>query len=564
MSLRESAWRALPQALLALAIVGIVALAGCASSHHRPASAVPEPPASYPTVPGPEDPANSSATEYETTAESFEGPVDPLAEYPHDELDEIAPGEEITESPLDELAIAEPVLSPESAEIERLLVEAPAPAYDLPIEVNDKVLGWVEYYSTRRNDLFVQGLVRSGRYLPMIRAIFQEEGVPVDLGYMAHVESAYKTSAYSRAHAKGIFQFISSTGTHYGLRIDYWEDQRSDPEKSTRAATAYLKKLHADFGDWYLALAAYNAGEGKIKRGLARTGAKDFWELAQSRYIRLETRNYVPAILAAILISRDPARYGFEFTPDAPVTYDTIEVDDAVDLRVLAECARTDLETMKLLNPALRRHQTPPGRKTEVRVPVGTSEATLVALAQVPEDKRVLYAHHVVRKGDTLWQISRAHHVSISAIQSANGMGSRTLLKPGQALKIPTSSSSGHSGADVRFGETVVYRVQRGDTLGGIARRFDATPTAIAAANSMRVSDTIYVGQKLTIVAGAGYGSARAAAGADKAVHTVRRGDTLWGIAKTYRSSVAEICAANSISPRATLRPGTKLTVPTR
>jgi len=546
-------------------IVGIVVLAGCASSHHPPPSAVPEPQGSYPTVPGPEEPAGSSATDYATTAEGPEDPLDVLYDYPHDDLDDIAPGEEFTESPLDELAIAEPVLSPESTDIERLVVEVQEPVYDLPIEVNDKVLGWVEYYSTRRNDLFVQGLVRSGRYLPMIRAIFQEEGIPVDLGYMAHVESAYKTSAYSRAHAKGIFQFISSTGTHYGLRIDYWEDQRSDPEKSTRAAAAYLKKLYGDFGDWYLALAAYNAGEGKIKRGLARTGAKDFWGLAQSRYIRLETRNYVPAILAAILISRDPARYGFEFTPDVPVAYDTIEVDGAVDLRVLAECAGTDLETMKLLNPALRRQQTPPGRKTDVRVPVGTSETTLTALALVPEDKRVLYAHHVVRKGDTLWQISRAHRVSIPAIQSANAMGNRTLLKPGQALKIPTSSSSGYSGADVQFGETVVYRVQRGDTLGGIARRFDTTPTAIAAANSMRVSETIYVGQKLTIGAGAGYGSARAAAdGGDGAIHTVRRGDTLWGIAKTYRSSVAEICAANSISPRATLRPGTKLTVPTR
>jgi membrane-bound lytic murein transglycosylase D len=541
-----------------------VAFAGCASSHHRPPGTEPEPP--LPAPAGAEAPvADAAASEHEITPGPVEGPVESTDEAAGP--DELAPGEVVTESPLDELGIAEPVLGPESADIERLVVEDPGPpAFDLPIEINDKVLAWVEHYSKQRSSLFSQSLVRSGRYLEMIRTIFQEEGVPVDLGYMAHVESAYKTTAYSRAHAKGIFQFISSTGTHYGLRIDYWEDQRSDPEKSTRAAAAYLNKLYDEFGDWYLALAAYNAGEGKIRRGLARTGAKDFWRLAQTRYIRLETRNYVPAILAAILIAKDPERYGFEFTPDPPVLYDTIDVEDAVDLRVLAECAGTDLETMKLLNPALRRQQTPPGRTTEVRVPVGTGSATLAELAEVPKDKRILYAHHVVKRGDTLWQISQAYHVSIGAIQTANGMGRRTLLRPGQALKIPTSGSSpSYASADVRFGETVVYKVQRGDTLERIARRFDATPAAIASANSMRLSDTIYVGQKLTIVSGAGYGARSTATdGEEQATHTVRRGDTLWGIAKTYRSSVAELCALNSISPRATLLPGTKLTVPTR
>ena len=540
---------------------------GCASTTERtpedvPAAATPEPQASatmrYPFDDVADAERVDGAGDEEATAEFMADLLDPV--------EEPGPGEIVTDAPHDELATVELVLSPEWAEIERMLVETSAPTYDFPMEINDRVLAWVEHYSTERAEMFQKGLVRSGRYIPMIRQIFEEEGIPLDLGYMAHVESAYKTNAYSRAHAKGVFQFISSTGRHYGLKIDYWEDERSDPEKAARAATRYLKDLYAEFGDWYLALAAYNAGEGKVRRGRARSGADDFWELARTRYLRRETKNYVPAILAATIISKDPVRYGFYFAPDEPVEYDSIEVTGAVDLKVLARCADTDIETMKLLNPALRRQQTPPDRTSDVRVPVGTAELTLAALSEIPENERILYAHHIIRKGDTLWEISRAYGVSISAIQSSNGMGRSTLLKPGRALKIPTTGASGSASAraSVQSGETVTYRVQRGDTLGRISRWFDTTTSAVAAQNGMRVNDTIYVGQKLTIVAGQRYGSTSASSSGSQSVHTVRRGDTLWDIARVYRTSVNAICSLNRISPRATLHPGTKLTVPTR
>jgi len=550
-------------AFLPALLILLFALQGCATTGHKPSDHV------QPVAVA--DPGENAATVTPLGAplelsEDDEALVSMMMLEP---VEEPGPDEEVVSSPHDELATVDPVLTPEAAEIERMLVEDSQPSYDIPMTLNDKVLAWVEYYSRKHADTFQPGLVRSGRYLPMIQEIFEEEGLPLDLAYMAHVESAYKTNAYSRARAKGVFQFISSTGKHYGLHIDYWIDERSDPEKSARAATAYLKDLYAEFGDWYLALAAYNAGEGKIRRGLARSGAKDFWALAKTRYIRRETKNYVPAILAATLISKDPARYGFVFSPDEPIEYDTIEVEGAVDLRVLAECAGSDVGTLKLLNPALRRQQTSPGRTTDVRVPVGKAEITVSALAKVPENERVLYAHHVIRQGDTLWDISRAYGVSISAIQQANGMGRRTLLKPGRALKIPTRGASASSSSWAAAGagsDPFTYRVGRGDTLDRIARRFDTSSRAIAASNGIRVNDTIYVGQRLKVTPGARYGSTSASTdpASGKAVHTVRRGDTLWEIARAYRSSVGEICSANRISPHSTLHPGTKLTVPTR
>jgi membrane-bound lytic murein transglycosylase D len=480
-----------------------------------------------------------------------------------------------------ELARRTPEISAEEAQLERSRAESGDPTFDIPMELNEKVLAWVDYYSNRHHASFEAGLVRSGRYLPMIREIFAEAGLPQDLAYMAHVESSYKTTAYSRAGAKGVMQFIRGTGRKYELEIDYWVDERSDPEKSARAAAAYLTDLHDEFGDWYLALAAYNAGEGRVRRGLKRTGAKDFWALAKTRELRRETRNYVPAILAATLISKSPEKYGFDFEAEPPVDYDTIVVNDAVDLRVLAKCADTDLQTLKKLNPALRRHQTPPNRKAEVRVPTGSASLTLAALDKVPEDERILYTHHVIRQGDTLWEISRGYGVSVRAIQDANGMGRRTLLSLGRVLKIPTATSSSYASIDElppSVDGALTYRVRRGDTLSHIARRYSTTPSAIAAASGISVRKTLQIGERLQVVPNARtatqarnavggsstVAAARHSGSGGSRVHTVRRGDTLWRIARSYRTSVDEICSVNAIRPDAVLYPGTRLTVPAR
>ena len=325
-------------------------------------------------------------TEFEAALEALAGAGDDprVAEVSSDIAEEIkaldAPGAEGPEqgegeegepSPLDELATTTPQLTPGQLEQERSLIDYAGLKFDIPFVVNDRVIGWVDFFTNRNREKFIPGLVRSGRFLPMIQRIFEEEGLPKDLAYMAHVESAYKVNAFSRAKAKGIFQFIAGTGRRYGLRIDTWVDERSDPEKATRAAAAYLKDLYAMFGDWYLAMAAYNAGEGKIQRVINRTGQRDFWAIASSRVLRNETVNYVPAILAATLISKDPKRFGLEFEPEPPIEYETIRVEGSVHLKVLARCAGIDFETMQKLNPALRRRQTPAGT-TDVRVPPGT------------------------------------------------------------------------------------------------------------------------------------------------------------------------------------------------
>lgn len=475
--------------------------------------------------------------------------------------------EEVEPAPIDELATTTPEISPGELEAERNRIAFGEGKFDIPMVVNDKVVAWVDFYTTRHRDKFEQGLVRSGRYLPMIQRVFAEAGLPKDLAYMAHVESAYKTNAFSRAKAKGIFQFISGTGRRYGLRTDYWVDERSDPEKATRAAAAYLKDLYGMFGDWYLALAAYNAGEGKIQRVVMRSGHTDFWDIAAKGMLKRETANYVPAILAATLISKDPARFGFSFEPAVPLEYDTIRVDGPVHLKVLARCAGTDLETLLLLNPAFRRRQVPPG-SNEVRVPAGTAASTVAALGSVPAAERSEPVHHV-RKGDTLASIARKYRVRTSAIRAANGMGKRSAVRPGEDLIIPGRTIDPADEADARparSGSAIVYRVRRGDTLSSVARRYGTTPAAIASASGISPRAKLDVGQRLTIPgAGMADRDRRSAphpkAESSRVVHTVKPGDTLSRIADRYRVTVDQICALNNLTPDAMIYPGLRLTI---
>lgn len=559
-----------------LMLCGVVAVlaTSCTPMHVRTAPETVEPAAEVTSTPAPVEARRPIPDPlFDITRESFED-ESALAENASPlELDaEISAGEPISHSPHDDLEIAIPELTPEEAEQERQRLENLEPVFDIPIEINKQVLGWIDYYSNKHKDSFTPGLVRSGKYLPMFRKIFKEAGLPQDLVYMAHVESAYKTNAYSHAHAKGVFQFIASTGRRYGLRVDWWVDERSDPEKAAVAAAAYLTDLYDEFGDWYLAMAGYNAGEGKVRRAIRRTGSKDFWTIAQTRYLRRETKNYVPAILAATLISKQPEKYGFEFTPATLVEYESIEVNGAADLKVLARCAGSDFETLKMLNPALRRYQTPPDGTTTVRVPTGTGGTTLAALEQVPRTERVLYVRHRIRKGDTLSVIARKYGVSVSAIQRSNNMGRRTMIREGKTLVIPTVAAGAFDyapagEATAATGEAIRYRVRRGDTLSHIARRHRTTAPAIAAASGISVNKVLSIGERLTVVPGVrstssarkiGQGDGSAVA-SGSGTHTVRRGDSLWKIANRYGTTVSRLCGLNGISSRSTLYPGMKI-----
>jgi len=564
---------------LALSLLVVLLASGCSSGHRDPSAS----PADHARPASASDGAESAVA---SDANALDDATSIRPTISEDEalaqlLEEILeygpfPGEEVTESPLDMLAEVSPELDAARLEHEHELLEAMVePTFDIPMVTNDKVLFWLDYYSNRRRDQFTVGLVRSGRYMDMFQAVFEEEGLPLDLIYMAHVESAYKTTAYSRARARGIFQFIAATGRRYGLRIDYWVDERLDPEHSARAAAAYLKDLHAEFDDWYLALAAYNAGEGKIRRALRRSGKDDFWGISRTRYIRRETKNYVPAILAAVMISRHPEKYAIDFEPDAPLIYESVEIDGSADLQVLARCAGSDLDTMKRLNPSLRRYQTPPHATTVLHVPIGAGERTLAELEKVPVNERVLYARHRVNSGDTLYDLARDYGVSVSAIQQTNKMGRRTVIRVGDELIIPTVAAGSYPAPAVQVvesgtvpGEPFLYRVRRGDNLSTIAKRYRTSAAAIAVANEIGISEILHPGQRLTVVPGVRSSSrAREIAQGDTKTpdgaltHTVRRGESLSVIARRYDTTPSAIASASGIRMSKLLQIGDRLNV---
>jgi len=353
---------------------------------------------------------------------------------------------------------------------------------DLPVELNDAVLSCIDLYQGRLRDWFQEALSRGQPYLPEIRRVFQQEGIPQDLAYVALVESAFKTNAYSRARAKGVFQFISATGKRYGLGVDWWVDERADPDKSMRAAARYLKDLHALFGDWNLALAGYNAGEGKVLRGMARYRKSDYWELRKTRALRRETKNYVPLIHAAIVIAKAPERYGFVATPEARPVWEPVAIAGAYDLRVVAGCAGETVETLRGLNPELRRLATPADRTYDLRVPPGKAEATRHCLAELPDEARVVYRKHVVRRGQTLASIARANGTTAQAIAEANLLAAGRRLRPGTELVVPVPAARARvvqarrepsRGGKDR--DHVAYRVQPGDTLSAIAATHGTT-----------------------------------------------------------------------------------------
>lgn len=558
-------------------ILALVVFAGCAASRSRHTTS------EDPRVGAP-DPA---ALDGDSGGWSESDRID-VSQLPALEPDEAVPSEldirdllepdlsQRSSSPLDELATTDeaPPLTPQQIDAARRLLESDEPEWDMPIVTNAAVMHWVDRYSTQHRQSFQSAYSRSGKYIDSFRERFASYGIPQDMAYMAHVESGFKTSAYSKAHARGIFQFIAATGKRYGLRIDYWADERADPDKSADAAARYMRDLYAEFGDWYLALAAYNAGEGKIRRALAQTGAKDFWGIAETRHIRRETKNHVPAVIAVAIISKQPEKYGFLGDRESTLEYDTVPVKGAADLRVLADCAGTDVTTLQALNPSLRRNQTPPDGSFDLHVPSGRGESTLLALAKIPAGERVLYARHKVQSGDTLSSIASRYGVSVKAIQQANEMGRTTMIRVNQRLLVPTSSASRYSGAesvarvDAPAGEPIKYRVRRGDTLSSIARRHGTTPRVIAEASHVSLQGLLSIGQELLVVPGA-----RSAAEAHRIVgessrsvsaaltHTVQRGDTLWRIAAAYSTSVGTLCSLNGISPRTTLYPGVKLTV---
>ncbi len=403
------------------------------------------------------------------------------------------------------LPVGETPSSPET--LARAVAAVESESLDLPVELNEAVLSCIDLYQGRLREWFEASLSRGQQYMPHIREVFAEEGIPRDLAYVALVESAFKTNAYSRAKAKGVWQFISATGKRYGLEVDWWVDERSDPDKATRAAARYLKDLYALFGDWNLALAGYNAGEGKVLRAMKRYKTDDFWKLRQTRGLRRETKNYVPLIHAAVVLAKAPERYGFAVTPEARPDFERVPIEGAIDLRVIAECAGEPVESIRLLNPELRRLATPADRTFSLRVPVGRAEAVADCVASLPPEKRVNFRKHVVRRGQTLAGIARANGTTAREIAEANNLPPSKRLRPGTELIIPIPAKSRVASVrreappDPDARGRVRYRIQPGDTLGSIAAEHGTTVRELQAWNGLRGTQ-IAAGAVLTIYTG--------------------------------------------------------------
>ena len=357
-------------------------------------------------------------------------------------------------------------------------------SHDLPLTVNDEVLSFLNFFQTPRGRAIVEtGLRRAGRYREMISRVLHEEGVPQDLIYLAQAESAFQPLALSRAGARGIWQFVAYRGQEYGLRHTWWIDERQDPEKATRAAAQHLRDLYAMFGDWYLAMAAYNCGPGNVQKAIERTGYADFWELYKRKVLPRETKNYVPIILALTLIAKDAAHYGIQPVPEAPVPSDVVKPGRAIDLRLVAETIDVDVDTLRSLNPALLRLATPDDPSFELHLPVGAAERFSAEIADIPADKWVSWRRHRVADGETLTSIAKKYRVTPAAIAAANNLEHGAALDAGEKLIIPAAQPTVEAKRRL-----VSYRVRKGDTLGGIADRFSVEAEDVRKWNRLKTN----------------------------------------------------------------------------
>lgn len=447
------------------------------------------------------------------------------------------------------------------------------PEFDFPVVENEQVRAFLDYFTGSGKRTFALWLERSGRYLPMMRDIFAEAGLPRDLAYLAMVESGFNDKAYSWAHAVGPWQFIASTGHRYGLDNDWWHDERRDPEMATRAAAAFLSDLYEEFdGDWYLAVAAYNAGPGKIRNAIRRYKSRDFWDICRGNYLKSETKNYLPKLLAALLIAKQPAKYGFaELEYHAPLVYETATLPSSTDIEVIARLSGSDYETIKTLNPALKRWCTPPAESDyQVRLPVGSREVFLTEYTILPEQQRANYVRHKVKSGDTLLALSKRYGVRVQDIRNLNRIRNARALQIGTNLIVPLNPDASDTTPlaelkdDYKRSRRTYYRVRSGDSLWEISRKFNVTEKQLRVWNRLGWSNVIRPGQRLIVSAkGAPSRTAtiHAAGPKQKVIYQVRPGDTLWAIGREFSVGMAEIRHWNNLAENHILQPGERLTL---
>jgi membrane-bound lytic murein transglycosylase D len=403
--------------------------------------------------------------------------------------------------------------------------------HDVDIPLNGKVLSYIDLFQTRLHDWFDEGLRRGSRYLPMIHDVFLAEGLPSDLAYVPIIESAFNPNAQSRVKAKGMWQFMSGTARENGLKQNWYIDERSDPEKATQAAAEYLKTLGGMFdGDWHLALASYNGGPGRVQKAMKRSRKDNFWDLtASTKFLPRETREYVPMILAAIVIAKNPAQYGFDVRPEVPLAYEKVTVGDPIDLRHVAEWTGAGIDDIQALNPELRRWTTPVRTPNyDLKVPVGTGDALRARLSEASPETLTALQWHTVKRGESLLTIARQLKVKQADLAEANFISVKTRVTAGQQLIIPREptmllaaradapapepqmavgrpavpeKAALASSTNTKLEpQKVVYRVKSGDTLTSIARLYNTTVASLKSWNGRIVGTKIHVGDRLTIL----------------------------------------------------------------
>jgi membrane-bound lytic murein transglycosylase D len=449
---------------------------------------------------------------------------------------------------------------------------------DLPLMMTDQVAGYISYFSGRGRTTLENALTRAGRYEDMIRRVLKEEGVPQDLIYLAQAESGFHPLALSRVGARGIWQFMASRARGYGLQRDWWVDDRQDPEKSTRAAARHLKDLYAQFGDWYLAMAAYNSGPGTVQSAVKRTGYADFWELYRRNVLPRETRNYVPIIVAVTIMAKNPTQYGLDHLDKAqPVPFDTVKIDYPVDLRLVAECVDASVSDLQELNPSLLRMTTPKEHEFELRLPAGTKDRFQTAIAAIPPDMRVWWRYHKVKPGDTLGSIAREYRTTAREIAQANDLEDGQALTPDTKLTIPIAPGKHARSEEATYSRRAIrYRIRKGDTVQKVADNFGVPPAMVRRWNhlkgdSLKGRSVVYVHLPVTptasqLAANAYHSTTKRkktisanTQGNSVVHHKVKQGETLYSIASAYKTTVDALKRDNRNV--AVLRPGMVLVI---
>jgi membrane-bound lytic murein transglycosylase D len=461
---------------------------------------------------------------------------------------------------------------------------------DLPLMMTDQVAGYISYFSNRGRGTFERAFARSGRYHDMMVRILKQEGVPQDLIYLAQAESGFQPTAVSRAGARGIWQFMGSRARGYGLQRSMWVDDRQDPEKSTRAAARHLRDLYGQFGDWYLAMAAYNSGPGTVQAAVKRTGYADFWELYRRNVLPKETRNYVPIILAVTIMTKNLSHYGFDdVSMDEPAAFDSVTINYSIDLRLVADCVETTPAELQQLNPSLLRLSTPKEGIFELHLPAGTKQQYQTAIVAIPAGMRLWWRYPTVHSGDTIASLARTYRTTPKSIEEANHLDGTEL--PSDAKLIIPVTPGKHVIDTATYARRITrYKVRKGDTVQTVAENFGVSAQMLRRWNGLR-GDSLHgrtvlalhlpvsPSGELASASPSGHSSkaghmATAKSPATKSAktsdedtaeqasvlhHKVKSGETLYSIATTYKTTVAALKRNNQNV--ATLRPGMILVV---